>query len=105
MRQVMPATSGLPQSNYTDAEATASQRRDDFLHSHMRALTFFGGVTRLWVPDNLKSWVTRACRFEPTLQHDYIELATFATAPRLVQLQSNVCAAVPSGPRRILSLP
>jgi transposase len=46
----------------------------------MRALTFFGGVTRLWVPDNLKSWVTRACRYEPTLQHDYIELALHYSA-------------------------
>lgn len=76
-------------SNYTYAEATASQRRDDFLRSHMRALTFFGGVTRLWVPDNLKSGVTRACRFEPTLQRDYEELALLYGA-----------AILPARPRR-----
>lgn len=65
----------LGASNLTFAEATATQRREDFLRSHLRAHRFFGGVPRLWVPDNLKSGVTRACRYEPTLQRDYEELA------------------------------
>ncbi|MBL9041635.1 MAG: hypothetical protein JNM83_08545 [Myxococcales bacterium] len=30
---------------------------------------------RLWIPDNLTSAVTRACRYEPTVQRDYQELA------------------------------
>lgn len=65
----------LGASNLTYAEATRTQRREDFLRSHVRAHRFFGGVPRLWVPDNLKSAVTRACRYEPTLQRDYEELA------------------------------
>lgn len=65
----------LGASNLTFAEATATQRRADFLGSHQRAHRFLGGVPRLWVPDNLKSAVTRACRYEPTLQRDYEELA------------------------------
>ena len=32
-------------------------------------------MTRLWIPDNLKSAVTPACRYEPTVQRDYQELA------------------------------
>lgn len=66
----------LGASNLTYAEATATQRRDDFLRSHLRAHAYVGGVARLWTPDNLKSAVTRACPYEPTLQRDYEELAT-----------------------------
>lgn len=65
----------LGASNLTYVEATASQRREDFLRSHLRALQYFGGVARIWVPDNLKSAVTKPCRYEPTLQRDYEELA------------------------------
>lgn len=66
----------LGASNLTYAEATATQRRDDFLRSHLRAHAYFGGVARLWTPDNLKSAVTKPCPYEPTLQRDYEELAT-----------------------------
>lgn len=65
----------LGASNLTYAEATATQRSGDFLRSHIRAHQYLGGVPRLWVPDNLKSAVTRSCRYEPTLQSDYRELA------------------------------
>jgi len=66
----------LGASNLTYAEATATQRREDFLRSHIRAHAYLGGVARLWTPDNLKSTVTKACPYEPTLQRDYQELAT-----------------------------
>jgi transposase len=65
----------LGASNLTYVEATATQRRDDFLRSHLRAHAYLGGVARLWIPDNLKSAVIKACRYEPTLQRDYEELA------------------------------
>jgi transposase len=65
----------LGASNLTYAEATATQRSGDFLRSHIRAHQYLGGVPRLWVPDNLKSAVTQSCRYEPTLQSDYRELA------------------------------
>ena len=63
----------LGASSYTYAEATESQRVADFLASHSRALAFFGGVPELVVPDQLKSGVTRACRYEPGLQRSYAE--------------------------------
>jgi transposase len=65
----------LGASNLTYVEATATQRREDFLRSHIRAQAYFGGVCRLWIPDNLKSAVQKACPYEPTLQRDYEELA------------------------------
>lgn len=61
----------LGASNLTYVEATRTQRRDDFLRSHLRACAYFGCVACLWTPDNLKSAVSRACPYEPTLQRDY----------------------------------
>jgi len=61
----------LGASNYTFAEATFSQKEEDWIASHTRAFTFFGGVPSLVVPDNLKSAVTKACRYEPLLNESY----------------------------------
>ncbi len=65
----------LGASNYTYAEATATQRSPDFLASHVRCFAFLGGVPAALVPDQLKSGVTRACRYEPGLQRAYEELS------------------------------
>lgn len=61
----------LGASNYTFAEATWTQQLPDWLGSHVRALEFFGGAPRLLVPDNLKSGVTKACRYDPDLNPSY----------------------------------
>ena len=65
----------LGASNFTFVEATASQQIADWIGSHVRALEFLGGVPRAIVPDQLKTGVTRACRYEPELQRSYEELA------------------------------
>ncbi len=65
----------LGASNLTYAEVTWSQRAPDFIASHVRTLEFIGGVPGALVPDQLKSGVTRACRYEPEAQRTYEELA------------------------------
>lgn len=65
----------LGASNYTYAEATPTQELPHWLGSHGRAFAFFGGVPRAVVPDNLKSGVTDPCRYEPSLNRAYQELA------------------------------
>jgi transposase len=65
----------LGASNYTYAEATWSQGLGDWIGSHIRAFEFFGGVTEIVVPDNLKSGVTKACRYEPGVNLTYEEMA------------------------------
>lgn len=65
----------LGASNFTFAEATATQRRPDWLASHARAHTFIGGVPGAWVPDQLKSGVTSSSRYEPGVQRTYEEMA------------------------------
>ena len=62
-------------THYTYVEATWTQGVRDFLSSHIRAFEFFGGVPEILVPDNLKSAVTIANRYEPTLNRSYRELA------------------------------
>jgi transposase len=62
-------------SNYTFAEATWSQGLSDWIGSHVRAFEFGGGLPEVVVPDNLKSGVSRPCRYEPELNPTYQDLA------------------------------
>jgi transposase len=62
-------------SNLSHAEATWTQGAADWLGSHVRALESFGGVPRAIVPDNLKSGVNKAHRYEPELNPAYQDLA------------------------------
>jgi transposase len=62
-------------SNYTYAEATWTQALPDWLGSHVRALGYFGGAPAATVPDNLKSGVTRAHRYEPDINRSYQDFA------------------------------
>ena len=71
--EIFVATLGA--SNLTYAEATHTQRGPDWIASHVRAFEYFGGVPSALVPDQLKSGVTRACRYEPAVQRTYEELA------------------------------
>ncbi len=65
----------LGHSNYTYAEASWSQKLPDWLESQARALEFIGGVPQAIVPDNLKSAVSRAHRYEPELNPSYQDFA------------------------------
>lgn len=71
--QVFVAVLGA--SSYTYAEATWSQSLPDWLGSHSRALAFFGGAPQIVVPDNLRSAVSRAHRYEPELNPAYQQWA------------------------------
>ena len=65
----------LGASNYTFAEATWIQGLKDWLHSHVRAFEFFGGVPEMVIPDNLRNGVSRACRYDSDLNPSYQQLA------------------------------
>src|SRR3954451_801800 len=66
----------LGASSYIFARASLTQTLPDWIDAHVHALAFFGGVPRQIVPDNLKAGVTRADRYEPELNHTYLDLAT-----------------------------
>ena len=65
----------LGASSYTYAEATWTQTLPDWCSSHARAFGFFGGVSALVVPDNLRSAVCKACRYDPELNPTYAQMA------------------------------
>ena len=65
----------LPCSNLVYAETTWTQGQEDWLGSHVRALTAIGGCPEKLVPDNLKSGVTDAWYYDPVLNRAYYELA------------------------------
>ena len=65
----------LGASTYTFARAALSQNLSNWIDCHVRSFEFFQGVTRLLVPDNPRTGVTRACRYEPDLNRTYHEMA------------------------------
>jgi transposase len=75
IRQAQIFVAVLGASSYTYAEATWSQQLPDWIGSHVRAFGFFGGTSELLVPDNLRSGVSKAHRYEPDLNPTYADLA------------------------------
>jgi transposase len=67
----------LGSSQYTYAEASLSQGKEDFILSVENALHFFGGVPAAIVPDNLRSAVTKSNRYEPTLNETFWDFAEY----------------------------
>ncbi len=65
----------LPCSSYTYVEATLSQGREDFIASVSNCLGFFGGSPKAIVPDNLKSAVSKASKYEPVLNKSLKDMA------------------------------
>lgn len=49
----------LPCSLYSYAEAFPSMVAEHWINAHIHAYTYFGGVTRIVVPDNLKTSVIK----------------------------------------------
>ena len=68
-------TAVLGASSYTYAEASWTQSIVNFLGSQIRAFSYFGGVPQMLVPDNLKSAVTKACRYDPDINRSYLHMA------------------------------
>ena len=66
----------LGASQYLYAEATRTQQLPDWVGSHIRTFEYIGGVSEITVPDNLKSGVSKACRYEPQLNRTYEDMAT-----------------------------
>ena len=75
VRQAQIFVAVLGASNYTYAEATWTQQLPDWIGAHVRAFGFLGGTSEVVVPDNLRSAVSKAHRYEPDLNPTYAELA------------------------------
>lgn len=62
-------------SQETFACATPTQQKADFIECVQDALEYYEGVPKVLVPDNLKSAVTKANRYDPALNNDFLEMA------------------------------
>jgi transposase len=99
----------LGASSYTFAEATYTQQLPDWLASNSRAVTFFGGVPNAVVPDQLKSAVTVACKYDPGVQKTFDEWSRHYTTtilparPRKPRDKAKVEVAVQVAQRWILA--
>ena len=65
----------LPYSGYAYVEAFLGQDQEAWITAHVNAYRFFGGVTRILVPDNLKSGVIKNKCDEIILNKTYQEMA------------------------------
>jgi len=94
----------LGASNYTYAEALPSQELPHWISAHVHAFTFFGGCSAIIVPDNLRSAVSRAHRYEPDINRTYEEMAAHfgcAIAERLVWLNERPFKKLPGSRREL----
>lgn len=57
----------LPYTDYAFAICVPSQKSEDFIYAITRMFAFFEGVTKIVVPDNLKSAVVKSDRYEPEI--------------------------------------
>ncbi|MGH3573343.1 MAG: IS21 family transposase [Candidatus Dormibacteria bacterium] len=62
-------------SSYTFADLFPSQEMPHWISGHVNAFEYFGACPELLVPDNLKTGVTRACRYEPEIHRTYEDMA------------------------------
>jgi len=88
-QEVQIFVSALGASGYIYAEATSTQELTNFIASHVRSFSFYGGVPAIVVPDNLKSGVKKACRYEPDINPTYADMATYYG-----------CAIIPARPAK-----
>ena len=65
----------LCHSRFAFAEFSMSQSSSDFLQSHVNMFEYFGGVPQSLAPDNLKSAVTKAHRYDPVINQAYTRMA------------------------------
>lgn len=99
----------LGASDYTFAESFPNQQLPHWIEAHIHAFEFYGGVSRLLVPDNTKTAVSKPCYYEPEVHGTYEEMAqhygtavlpTRTYAPRD---KAKVESAVLNAERRIIA--
>jgi transposase len=81
----------LAASQLTYVEAVANQKKENWIKVNQNAFHYFGGVTLAVVPDNLKSGVTKANKYEPHINPEYYDFAR--------HYQTVILPARPNAPR------
>jgi transposase len=75
------------------ATAVASQQIPDWIRVHVNAFEYFGGVPACVVPDNLKSGVKTACKYDPEVNPvyaDYVVTSLMCLGPKNLLLLRDI---------------
>jgi transposase len=67
----------LPCSGYAYAEGFLKRDQESWITAHVHTYQFFGGVTRILVPDNLKTGIEKADWYSPLINKTYREMADY----------------------------
>ena len=65
----------LPYSGYAYTEGFLDMKQEAWINAHVHAYQYFGGITRLLVPDNLKTGVVKNTKDETVINKTYQEMA------------------------------
>ena len=109
-RQVSVFVAILGASNYTFARAFENRQQPAWIQAHIGAWEFFGGVAKLTIPDNEKTGVTTAGRYEMDVHRAYEELTEYygtvaiPARPRQPKDKAKVESAVLNTERRIFAV-
>jgi hypothetical protein len=78
--EIIPAyvfVAALSYSQYAYVEAFLSQDQESWINAHVNMNRFYGGVTRILVPDNLKTGVEKVSWYTPVINKTYHEAPQF----------------------------
>ena len=89
----------LPYSDYSFVMAVRSQSIEDFIYALVCCLAFLGGVPIILVPDNLKSAIIKANRYEPDVNR---ALEDFCNHNNMAFIPTRVAAPQDYGNRIIM---
>jgi len=67
----------LSYSQYAYVEGFLSQNQENWIAAHVHMFEFFQGVTKIIVPDNLKTGVSKPDWYSPVINRTYHELAEY----------------------------
>jgi len=99
----------LPASSYLYAQAFCDMKMASWIEGHVNAFEYFGGVPKLLIPDNTKTAVVKASRYEAELNKTYQEMAAYygaaivPTRPRAATDKAPVETAVQIVERRVIA--
>ena len=75
MLPVYVFVAALSCSQYAYVEGFLSQNQESWIAAHVHAFAHFGGVTKILVPDNLKTGVEKSSGSSPVINKSYQEMA------------------------------
>ena len=67
----------MPYSQYSYAEVLPDMKLENWIQAHVNMYEFFGGVTTILTPDNLKTGITKHTRDELVINSTYQDMAEY----------------------------